>query len=556
MEQGVNRERVTDGRWSGGLAWVGAMAAGLAVAVLARLPFLANAEALFDSDMGFNALAVKHLLAGQARFLYYPGQNYQGITEGLLGMLWIKLLGWSALGYELAAFTFFAAGLVVTYALVRALRGPRAGWCAMLLAAVCAPGAMRFSLFPAGGHMAAAAAGAGLLACAIQRDRSGQRRWTYVGCLVAGIGFYTYRLSVVAILPWLAYGVYRSGVCGVLRRPRTFGAFILKRRREGLTALAWLMLGLLPVLAAGIWLPPDRDSHALGTAPLHLWWRNACIHVGHSLPRLFGTPVPAWARRVQAAAYGSPAAYVLTLLALGVALYAAWQAIRRDARQAVRLSGAALAPTTLMLGFAVTPLAAAIVSSYTLDTTSVRYLVPMLFPVYMLTACVFDDWGGMLRARGPARGGLLALTAVVMVVCASACLRAYGSNGFMSFDPPYMHRLRTAHRMSVDYLLERGVRRAYGPYWVAYHETFLAGEKLIVAPYRGQMERKPPDYTALVRRDPDPAYVFRSTDNDVRHAFKAALRERGLPFVEERLHGARSTVYVYHSAGVPFPHDL
>ena len=70
-----------------------------ALAVLIRVPMLYNADALFGDDEAANALSIKHLVEGRAILLFYYGQRYQGIVEGLAALPLVALFGWRALPF-------------------------------------------------------------------------------------------------------------------------------------------------------------------------------------------------------------------------------------------------------------------------------------------------------------------------------------------------------------------------------------------------------------------------------------------------------------------------
>lgn len=62
-------------------------------------------------------------------------------------------------------------------------------------------------------------------------------------------------------------------------------------------------------------------------------------------------------------------------------------------------------------------------------------------------------------------------------------------------------------------LERRGIHEAYGPYWTAYKATFLAEERVVVAPLAGW--DRYPAYTARVDRAPREAYIFNTGDPEL-----------------------------------------
>jgi hypothetical protein len=157
-------------------------------------------------------------LNGDAFFLYYPGQDYQGITEGLLGIFLTKIFGWSALAYSCAPLIFYLAFLVVIYLLTREAFGVGAAAKAILLAAI-APGVVaRYSLIAVGGHMFVPLAGVLLVWFLFRYASTDRPAWLYAIGFLAGFSYYTYKLSVVVIVPAAICLVYHSGLpSGMLR---------------------------------------------------------------------------------------------------------------------------------------------------------------------------------------------------------------------------------------------------------------------------------------------------------------------------------------------------
>ncbi len=69
------------------------------VVIVVRVPLLVNAAALFNDDESANALSIKHLVEGRAPLLFYYGQRYQGLTEGIIALPFVLFFGWTPLAF-------------------------------------------------------------------------------------------------------------------------------------------------------------------------------------------------------------------------------------------------------------------------------------------------------------------------------------------------------------------------------------------------------------------------------------------------------------------------
>lgn len=193
---------------------------------------------------------------------------------------------------------------------------------------------------------------------------------------------------------------------------------------------------------------------------------------------------------------------------------------------------------------------------YTIDTTSTRYLIPLFATLVPLMARWLTGVPDRLARSLGIRGVAWVLAGLACTVHLADARQMLRNDGFLSEPGLAILRPESPPRSVASYLLARNMTAAYGTYWIGYHLTFLTNEELVVAPYHGIDERKPPDYAPIVRHHPNPAYIFLGTDRERRHAFEATLRRRAIAYHVEKFSGFLLGIYVYHSASGSFPHDL
>ena len=598
----------------------------LLLAVAVRWPLFLNATAMMDSDESFNALAMKHLVHGDAFFLYYPGQSYQGITEGLVGIALTHLLGWSALSYKLASFVFYLLFLVGLYAMTREVLGRSAAAMALLFGAVGAPQTLVYSLLARGGHMAVVAFGAWMLFFVFRFERTGRSPWLCALCLTAALSYYTYRLSIVFLVPLAAYAVFRLRLIPMLRRaawsadtsaslarrrllrgldmtillfllvfvvalvtgdirwhlgPITIAAksswntfrwvllltavrisaswaeirpLFVQRRRLWLGAGMALLIGSSPLWLAQVIAPPEKAfSYNVGdidhSNSAKMLWED-------TLPSILGYMHPADLSEA-GVAFWKQGCFWLLLLFGAVFVWAVIRVVRTDGLNLLCLLGKPARPETLWLGVGLAVLGAYCASSFIVDTTSSRYLLPLLAVFPALLASAFQDWGFRLRRhlRVPGTAWLLAIA--VSAIQIRQDFVDCRTRGFIAPDRWVPVRQRGMSESVVAFLRGRNIHTGYGNYWISYVVTFLTNEGIVMTPYHHVNERRPPNYLAQVRKDPNPAYVFiEGLDWEPMHAFESEVERRGLPSDCELFSDDRARVRVYYSKSGTFPHDL
>jgi hypothetical protein len=499
----------------------------LGLGLLPRLPLLYNAAALFNSDEAVNALTIRHLLGGEIR-LHPWGVTYYGLTEGLLALPFVAIAGPTALAFKLGAVAAFLALLGAVFLLGREVYGRGAGLAAAALLALFSPQAVRWSSMAASGLALVVSWGTLTLLWHERLRRQPPRapELFALGCF-AGLGLYTYEL----FLPYLA----ALGCAWSL-----LGAAALARRARAATAAA-RPAGLLAacVLAAGF---------TLGWAPkLALLLRDAA-HGSHEPGYRLATAAQV-ARNVRLLGLdllallgvnpgrdpsllvfvGPVTALTAALGAVLLAFHAAsWlAAARRVAAGAWREPSRVVAAEAVLVLLVPANLALFLLSTNPNDLQSNHYLLPLLSSLPVLA-------GGTLvrlaRRSVPGAATAAALAALLLGLPAAQIHAWEARLGVL--DP----RLRPVGKHEplfdvLSYLERQGIHGAYAEYWTCYKATFLAGERVVVAPLL-TWDRYPA-YGRQVDALPAEAYVFHSRFPAGSHGeaqLVAALRARGRSF--------------------------
>ena len=521
------------GSRDGNALWRVPLLAVLALGLLPRLPLLYNAAALFNSDEAVNALTIRHLFGGEIR-LHAWGVTYYGLTEGLLALPFVAVLGSTALAFKLAAVAAFLALLGAVYLLGRQIYGPGAGLAAAALLALFSPQAVRWSSMAASGLALIVAWGTLVLLWHERLRRRPPRapELFAFGCF-AGFGLYTYEL----LLPYLAALAGAWSLLGATALARRAGAESVAARPAGRQLRAALLTAGL--LAAGF---------ALGWAPkLALLLRDAA-HGTHEPGYGFANAAQL-ARNTRLLAldllallganpggdgalleFVGPATALAA--ALGVVLLAFYAASWLGAAWRVA-AGAWQEPSRLVAAEAVlvllvpVNLALFLLSTNPNDLQSNHYLLPLLSSLPVLAGCTLVR---LARRSIAGRAAAGALAAVLLGLPAAQICAWEARLGVL--DP----RLRPVGKHEplfevLSYLEGQGIRGAYAQYWICYKATFLAQERVVVAPLL-TWDRYPA-YGRRVDALPAEAYVFRGPVPGASHGeaqLVAALRARGRSF--------------------------
>jgi hypothetical protein len=198
-------------------------------------------------------------------------------------------------------------------------------------------------------------------------------------------------------------------------------------------------------------------------------------------------------------------------------------------------------------------LAIFLLSTNSHDIQSSHYLLPLLSSLPVLA-------GGFLvrlARRSPAAAAAAASLAVVMLGLPAAQIYRW-ENHLGVLDP----RLRPVAKHEplldvVNYLEGQGIRGAYAEYWTCYKTTFLAQEKVVVAPLL-TWDRYPA-YGRQVDSLPAEAYVFHSRFPAGLHGEEqvvARLRALGRPFAVRAFGLYRVYTSLDHRRLLPPPGQL
>lgn len=469
----------------------------LAASLLPRIPLLANAEAAFTSDEAVDALAVQHLLAGTEISAFNWDTTYYGIVEGLMAIPFVAVLGPSALAFKLSAVVGFLALLVAVFSLGRALYGEAEGLAGAALLAVFSPQLVFWSTLAAGGYCLVVAWGTLTLLCFLHALRAPARRLRFAALgFFAGFGLYIYELY----LPYFALLLLAGGIAFLLSL-RSLPAL---RERLGTAALAvaGFALGAAPKLIAallGSGRGAKRPTYALAGGEQVL--SNVRLLVRDCIPALFGvnpgpeTPLELY----NGPALGRLASVLGALLLLAYAAAWAW-ALVRVARPPANEAEESARRWTEALLVALIPLVALlfVLSPNPQDGGSNRYLLPWLSALPLAGAALVR-WGRRHLPAAVAAGllaiGLPALHSALWLV----------DHEYLTPSLEVAER-REPLRGLLPALRSQGLAGGYAGYWNAYKATFLAGEKLVFAPYMG-WDRYPP-YSRRLRDTDRVAWIF------------------------------------------------
>jgi hypothetical protein len=453
--------------WSGW--WV--FAALLAFALALRLPLLHSADATFNSDEAVNALGIEHALHGELRLSFWDA-SYYGIVEGLLALPFVPFFGTTAVAFRLGAVAGFLLAIAGCGLLARRLFGRGAEAAALLVVVAGSTDLVRWSAIASGGYFLVVACGAfAVLAFLAADERPSPARWLLAGGL-ATFGLYVYELHLVTLaglgVACAARLVHTARPQGTTWRDGLRGLRGLGRRW---TWFAWFtagaVLGLGPKVLARL-LEGTGSKKPLYDLSLELVSRNVRL-LGESILRLVGrgsVSQPdhlAWERAVSTATLA---------LWLGIALVAIVGTVRASMTATPR------ARALIALAFSVAADGAGfLLSGNAQDALASRYLLPSL-------VCLAVWAGALVGESAPAWARRPAWAGLALLAAAQAASIAFWAQEQGTLDGTFRLRRRDdeATRRVLEALTESGDRTAYSWYWFSYRATFLAEEKVIVAP--------------------------------------------------------------------------
>jgi len=504
--------------------WLGLI---LAASVLPRLPILANAAALFNSDEAVNALVIKHLLAGKELTLFNWGATYYGIVEGLLAVPFVGLLGTIPLAFKLGALMGFLLLVVAVFLLGRELYGRDAGLTAAAMLIAFSPQLVFWSTLASGGYCLVVAWGTLTLLVVARLRRAPSAMATAGLGFMLGFGLYVYALYLVYVAALLGWSLCArrpwEAVLGTRPPPapaaaaRAGGTEARRLASRALALAAGFLLGASPRLAL-LALPHAETKEPFFILSLTRAAGNLKLLLGSCAPGLLG--LAAGDRSVGLAPAGRHA-WVLALplaLVLSAALVRAAWSSRGELFMPLRQPAERLTVEGLLVTLVAADALLFLLSPNPQGASASHYLLPCLTSFAVLGG----GWLVRFGRRKPLLGYTLTLLLVVLpLVQIAGWYRNAGP--FQLLGPG----LKLAHptgdvQAVLELLRARGLRGAYGSYWTAYAATFLSGETILVAPYR-DWDRYPP-YTRAVDQLPDVAYVFRGASDPGHADFLSRLR--------------------------------
>jgi hypothetical protein len=549
-------------------ATTAAMVLILAAAFVLRIPSLANASYTFNSDEAVNALVLQHMLHRGDLALFNWDVHYYGVVEELLALPFLAAGAAIPLAAKLGSVLGFLLLEIAIFQLGRRLYDAATGLLAAAILAAFSPQLVQWSTFASVGYALIVAWGTFTL---VQYDRVTTRpsRGNILALgFLAGFGLYIYELYLVYLAAlgaaWLATCWPVSYALAASQDARReLRAALGRRLAHAALFLAGFALGWAPHIALLLSRGPQAGKQAAySLASPATMAANLKLLLAHCAPTLLGanlTGNPLLDKLV-----GRP--WPLSR-ALGIALLlfyaAAWTAAARElwrSRQAALPASDLTAPppqplrplqslrshgllralrplrplrplrtaTVLVLLVPVTALLF-VLSPNAQGELSNHYLLPMLSSLPLLAAALALRAGRRTPAAGWALAALLILFPVAQIN------RWYRTSVQFSFLGPGLTVRVHAETLEqvLAFLARQGISGAYADYWVAYKSTVLAGEHIIVTPFR-EWDRYPP-YTRLVDAAPREAYIFVDANEAAEAGFPAHLQAAGAPWSLTRI---------------------
>jgi len=497
-----------------------------ALTVTVRLPFLLHADRFFDSDEAVEGLMARHVLQQHEYPVFLWGQLYKGVPEVYLASALFSVTGDGVVALKAVTLACFVLFVCLQFVLIETLFSRSIAWVSTAFVILGPPSLVLWSL--SGNAEVVMTLVAGAVATLALENWKRSRSVLALAIAAAAIGFglwvqqyiiyYVVALAIVAIQtlpdrraqlraliaadglpPWLgvcthillaiaaayitlgavafATGGFDINVGRIvigLRSPQKLwriGAAILPlygltqvvgrlaqpgrrvRRPAALAALAGFLVGYSPALLhARVSAPIARmDIYGLKAAGAPIVQQVLPIVIGLRSPTTEWLSVPRW--------------FAVVIVAVVAVSYAALRARRL--------------PPFFHVFLMVVPVLF-IASGSFIDAQSYRYLMPMYAALPVVLAVGVD------QIRQWHTAAAVSVLGVLLIVSAAEQVAWYQRLAPDARSPAV-----------IACLSQQGARGALADYWLSYKVTFLAHERLIVAPYNG-VDRYPP-YTAFVK---------------------------------------------------------
>ena len=551
------------------------VAALVAAGCLIRLGLIMLGWPETNSDEGFLGLMARHTAFQGEKRIWYPGQNYMGPHEAILGGALFKLFGSSLLTLRIGLLALITLFLVSNYVFARMVYGKTWALITLAFVALGSPYVFARQLSAIGGYAETLFFGSLLMLLAswlvltyhphrVLREA----RWRLAVYTIWGFIAGTALWADLLVAPF----VLMAGVALLVYCWRE-----LLRLAAVAAAALGLVVGALPMIYFNLTAQPGQDTLSTlqwvrGNPPEGLSEKLDAVSnaVRLSVPMMTGEPFcgvnelsaigpttsGATACTVARAGWGS--AYMLLFaVAIVLGLWALWRAWRNR-----NADGEASLRTLRQQGLHVALLATAVITFYlyAFSHTAVdwpgihaRYLIgfliatPAIFHPLWLAAVAA---GPRVRALRFAGRTVLAALGVFLVV----------GTGLAYAETPRVQEVNRQDAGLIDALIGRGVQNIYSDYWICGKITFLANEKVICATVNTQLNpglNRYPQYWDRVSADPKAAYVFSDdpcrTPPDYRCSDPQFVTERNgrytLPYVEAKARETGKLFEVVHVDG-------
>jgi hypothetical protein len=557
----------------------------LALALLPRLYLLQERSfRIFSADQAVVGLMGKHILDGHP-MVYFYGQAYMGSLEAFMAALIYLVRGIDIISVQLAPLVFFLLFLVVNFYLLKRLFGLEVSLAANVLLAISPPELTRLSVVALGGYPETLFFGSLTLFGLTSALKLKRRGWVFLFTgLAAGIGFWVNNLIVMYFfaitifwllgtrswrkaypsLGWrqifllegikmpaflrLAVFVIHVGVSlfilwqlvsfftgetvslGGLEIKMASPPFHMKRMKRLFLVLSVETVGLTFFLqgAKKFWKGlrpalPLVGGFVLGASPVFLYalLGGEGYRLIHGSGMIYARNVPVQFQSVilEGFLYGICGIRFDTLWAWGI--LALWLLLflyygflyRKELGELIRLRPARTPQTVFPFLLTVIVLLICFFNSL----QSGRYLFPAYFSVSLILALALTQ----LRLRI----GIVSWIVLFVLLTHNAYANFYWIRNL-----PTLGEIEQGYDAILHELERREIRGGYTHFVSSYTLTFLAKEKVIVAPYRSP--DRYPAYTKYVDGLPRVAYIFRESDS-YHETFEKKLRKGKIRFEKQ-----------------------
>lgn len=545
---------------------------------------------IFNSDQAVIGLMAKHILEGKP-MVYFYGQGYMGSLEAFIAAAFFAVRGMTLSSLQCAPLFFYFGFLIINFYLLKKVFGFGVSFTANLLLAVSPSSLSILSMTSLGGYPETLFFGSLVLYGWICYEESRSEKVLFLTGLAAGVGFWVNNLILMYFISGALLAFLRSDFWKQHYSRKGFTDFFFLRFERAPLFLRipavffhfWLT-GFLVWHLTSFFLGPREISilgHSFHTASpvFHvkkvkfileilfvegalaaLFHRGiqGCIKLLHpAIPFLAGFLIggsPAFLYSLLGGEgyrliHGAGMVYFKELPAqfhevLGEGLFESILAVPGHALfhgtplAAVQAWSILFFSAVLLLGlppyylkewrqflrlrpfsysqasYSFMMLAVNLGICLFCNLKSCRYLMPLYFSVSLIFALAAANL--FKRNKG---------LAYVLVF---GMLLNYGFANYLSIqETPSRAELRQDYVKAISELEAKGVRAGFADYWLSYEMTFLAQEKVVIAPYHS--EDRYPAYTQFSGSQEKAAYLFLKVRKED-EAFEKTLISSGIPY--------------------------